>query len=159
MGQHPGSIRQALARRSTFLSMAAAVVGLWGMPQRTLAGVILPPALQQTPLELTRAADVDLPGDAPCSASAPVEPLSKSGQRENGDGRLSQIIAREGLTDAGGASAPPGSAAGSGVFCAVAVLDGPVVLAPARASHYLRENRVQLPQPPPGELLDPPKAG
>ena len=153
MGRKITTFLTALSRRPTLLSIAAAVVALGSMQRESRAGVIVPLAQAET------LAAAGLPCDAPASSSAAVESVLESGKRPSDDGRSPRVFALEGLAETGGASAPTSSGSGPATAVAVAVLDAPVIPRVTCSYRALREHRVRLPQPPPGELLDPPKAG
>ena len=70
-----------------------------------------------------------------------------------------RLNAREGLAEAvGGASAPVEPSSFQMKVASAAIFDMPPVVPVARSLGYLREHALRLTNPPPGELLDPPKA-
>jgi len=141
-----------LLGRSTVLSIIAVAGALSFSAMEAQAGVILPWVQEGAATELS------LPIDGAGSSSAPEQPVSDSRQ-ERESHKVPGMKAFDGLAETGGASAPSSGTAGPTSSVAIAILDLPATPLVTRAFGYLREHTLQLPQPPPGELLDPPKAG
>jgi hypothetical protein len=139
------------AWRPIVASVAVVVGALLFVTSEVRAGIILPLAHDAV------RAEIALPTDN-ASSSAPAEPASDSNRHQRHDQEPVGISGLNGPGQTGGASAPVSSIAGSAASGAVATLEAPMTPRAACTFRALREQRVQLPQPPLGELLDPPKA-
>jgi hypothetical protein len=146
------TISNVLARRSTVLSIVAVAAALCWSSSEANAGVILPWVQDSS------ATAVDYTFDGAGSSSAPSEPAPGPTVNEKESRKVAGMRALDGLVETGGASAPPTGTAGQMTSAAVAILQVPMALPVTRSFGYLRETTPQLPQPPLGELLDPPKA-
>ena len=149
---HP--ILTVLCRRATWLSIAVAVVALsWG-GQSADAGVMLPWAQEHS----ASLADFEM-ADAVGSASAPAQPAPAPEKRSGDDRGRSKVAAVQGIAPVSvGASAPVSSTLAQSSAVAALVAGAPAAGLVARSFAYWRERSPELPNPPLGELLDPPKA-
>ena len=152
MGQVTKNISKAFPGRSAILPVVALVVVLCVMSGEARAGAILPLAQQPDPINFA------LPIDQSSSSGAPAEPASESNHDQQSNRKVAGLVSIDGLAETGGASIPVNSAAGTAASAALAALDSPAAPRVASSFRVLREQRVQLPHPPLGELLDPPKA-
>jgi hypothetical protein len=139
------------ARRSTWLSIFVSGCAFCWTAAGAQAGVILPCAVEES------ATNVEVALDSAVTAGTTQQPVvdrKDDGQRDHA---LTSIKALEGLLETGGASAPTSGPVGQSGAVPAALLDIPDAVPETRSFAYLREEVLQLPQPPPGELLDPPK--
>jgi hypothetical protein len=141
-----GNLRM-FVRRSTWLSILLSGCAFCWFAAGAQAGVILPCAVEES------AECVEVGLDPADSCGTTHQPVA---DRER-DRALTSIEALEGLLETGGASAPTSGPVGQSGSVPVALLDVPEAVPVTLSFAYLREDVVQLPQPPPGELLDPPK--
>jgi hypothetical protein len=142
-----------LLGRAPVLSVIAVLGALSFSAVEAQAGVILPWAQEGA------AADFSLPLEGAGSSSAPEKPVSDSQkQRESDHKQLTGMVSFDGLAETGGATSPVSNAPGPAASPVGTVLAAPASPPGACSFRYLREQRLQLPQPPLGELLDPPKA-
>jgi hypothetical protein len=154
------SIRAMIARRSTMLSIFAAASFFSAAESR--AGVIVPWANEvrshgQTHDDSVGAIDLALAGSS--SSSAVQLPISERNEKRDRDQNARRGKTIAGLVETnGGASTPVSSSTGQAGSAPATLVDVPAVPVVAKSFSYLRERTPQLPQPPLGELLDPPKA-
>ncbi len=152
--------RTLIARRSTMLSIFAAVCVFSAAELR--AGVIVPWANEarnqdQAHDESIGAIDLALAGSS--SSSSAQLPISERNEKHDRDQNARQGKTIAGLVETnGGASIPVSSSTGQAGSAPATLVDEPAVPVAAKSFSYLRERTPQLPQPPLGELLDPPKA-
>jgi hypothetical protein len=139
------------ARRSTWLSIFLSGCAFCWSAAGAQAGVILPCAVEES------AANVEVTLDSAASSSTTQQPVADRKVDRESDQALTSIKVLEGLLETGGASTPTSGPVGQSGAVPVALLDMPEVVPETRSFAYLREELLQLPQPPPGELLDPPK--
>lgn len=102
---------------------------------------------------------IDFSADV-AGASSRVEIPAKNDQPpcERGECPSQQAHVVDALGGSNGASAPVSSASGQTSQLVAFTVQSPIVAqTPACASRHLRERSLQLPHPPLGELLDPPK--
>lgn len=142
-------------RPFAFLAMVAGIV-VASSASQAQAGVILPWVEESAPVL------ADFASDVLGSSSSQVElPVANDPIPCKGDNCQESEVLMAGLLEAGGgASAPVNSSSGQTSTLVAAMFQLPVVaLSLACSSRHLRERSLQLPHPPLGELLDPPKTG
>lgn len=153
-------VRALISRRSTFLSILA--VSCVCSAGELRAGVIVPwtqRAISQASAgeQFTGLIELAVAG-AGSSSSVRLPIAEQPGQRDS-DRRNHRIKSIPGLAETdGGASIPVSSTSGQVVSAPALLAAVPTVPACAKTFLYLRDRTPQLPQPPLGELLDPPKA-
>jgi hypothetical protein len=152
--------RALIARRATMLSLfVAACIFSAG---ETRAGVIVPWANEmrghdQARDESVGATDLALAGST--SSSATQLPISERDEKRDRDQNAHRGKTIAGLVETnGGASIPVSSSTAQAGSAPATLVDVPAAPVAAKSFSYLRERTPQLPQPPLGELLDPPKA-
>ena len=132
---------------------ALAAVALLSQASDAKAGVIVPWA-QERPV-----VDIDFAVDSIGSTTAPAAPTSETPEEQNNRGRPSGADFAGNLERANGGASAPTSGPTLQLTTASAIVFSSPSLAPAAiAFAYFREQATHLPQPPLGELLDPPKA-
>lgn len=145
-------ILTATARRFGLLALAAVPL-LIAFGNDAQAGVILP--WEMTPNSIA----ADSAGFG-CSASASVARDSAIDPRPE-DVETDSITEKwvVDFSGAAGGTAPPGDSASGATNLVVADVSprSPFVRPPERSPRQIRERMLHLPQPPTGELLDPPK--
>jgi len=140
-----------LARQSTWPSILAVGCAFWWFAAGAEAGIILSCAADDS------AARIDVNLDSTASSSGPQKSGPDQEDARESDHAASVFLALDGLVESGGASAPISGSVGPLGAVPVAILDVPATaLAPSSFASF-RENQLKAPQPPPGELLDPPK--
>lgn len=149
-----------MTRRSTILSIIAAAFFFSAAESR--AGVIVPwtqesRAIDQINDQPSEVIDLALAGSG--SSSSSQIPIAEQNENRDRDEttRRQKSLAGFAATN-GGASVPVNSVSGPAGSAPAALTVVPFVPVAAKSFSYLRERTLQLPQPPPGELLDPPKA-
>ena len=139
-----------LARRSTLLTILF-FVGAWVCnASESQAGVIVL-GIQD---EAVREAEPNPPAQAGTASGDSTDDIQEN--REPAKGQLG-LKAIQGLANTGGCQAPTNSTSGSNGAFVFAAIDVAVSPPERRAFEYLREHLLTLPDPPVGELLDPPK--
>ncbi len=148
------STQLLLRLRLIAMLVVSGVVALLG--SQVQAGVILPWIDESAPVLADFA--YDGLGSSSSQAELPVasEPIPCKGD----NCQESEVLIAGLLEAGGGASAPVNSASGQTSTLVAAMFQLPVVAQSlACSSRHLRERSLQLPHPPLGELLDPPKTG
>jgi hypothetical protein len=152
--------RALISRRSAILSIFVVVCACSAAESR--AGVIVPWSHESRGQgrvhdEADGLIDFALAGTGSSSSSqVPISEQSEKNGREQASPRHQSIA---GLVETnGGASAPVSSSTAQAGSASAALVAVPTVPVAAKSFSYLRERTLQLPQPPLGELLDPPKA-
>jgi len=145
----PAFIRP-LARRSALLTILFFVGALACFSTESRAGVIV------LSIQDEAVAEVE-PGSAATAGTAAGDSADDFQEnREPAKDHLG-LKAIQGLANMGGCQTPTNSISGSTGAFAFAAIDVALNPPEKRAFEYLREHLLTLPQPPPGELLDPPK--
>jgi hypothetical protein len=152
--------RTLIARRSTMLSIFAAVCFFSAAESR--AGVIVPwanEARSQNQPNDESVGTIDLALAGSSSSSSAQLPVSERNEKHDRDQNVRHGKTIAGLVETnGGASIPVSSSTGQAGSAPATLVDVPAVPVAAKSFTYLRERTPQLPQPPLGELMDPPKA-
>jgi hypothetical protein len=152
--------RTLIARRSTVTSIFAAACFFSAAESR--AGVIVPwanEARNQGQAHDESVGTIDLALEGSSSSSSEQLPVSERNEKRDGDQNVRRGKMIAGLVETnGGASIPVSSSTGQAGSAPATLVDVPAVPVAAKSFSYLRERTPQLPQPPLGELLDPPKA-
>jgi hypothetical protein len=138
-----------LARRSAVLTVLFFVGALTCFSTESRAGVIVLGMQEEAVPEVQ-------PNSAPEAGTAGDSGNDFQQNREPAKNPLG-LKAIQGLANTGGCQAPTNSTSGSSGTVACATLDAAVSRPEIRAFEYLRERLLTLPEPPLGELLDPPK--
>ena len=132
---------------------ALAAVALLFRPGDAQAGVIVPWAQGRSVV------DLDFSIDSVGSTAAPAVPAADpSDQQDNRGFPAGPDFTGNFERANGGASAPTSGPPVQLSSASAIVFSSPSIAPPAVAFEYLREQATDLPQPPLGELLDPPKA-
>jgi hypothetical protein len=138
------------ARRSTWLSILLSGA-FWWSATGAEAGIILASPGDESPTRV----EVNL--DSASSSGAPQKSDSDHEAARQSDQKNCVFRILDGLVETGGASAPGSAPIGHSGITPVAILDVPTMAPAASSLALLREHLLKVPQPPPGELLDPPK--
>ena len=152
--------RALLTRQSAIFSLIAAACLFSAAESR--AGVIVPwtqdgRAHEQRDNQSGNLVDLSLSGSS--SSSTTQIPITEQNEKRDSDRTAHRQKSIAGLVESsGGASIPVSSSTGQAGSAPALVTAVPAVPAAAKSFSYLRERTPQLPQPPLGELLDPPKA-
>jgi hypothetical protein len=149
--------RALISRRTTILSIFAAACVFSAAESQ--AGVIVwtqESCIQGQVDQTSDMIDLALAGSG--SSSATQLPITEQSEKRDRDQTARRAKAIAGLVESsGGASIPVNSSTGQAGSAPAALTAVPPAPVAAKSFSYLRERTPQLPQPPLGELLDPPK--
>jgi hypothetical protein len=148
-----------LIRRLAIPSLIAVLALLSGIGQEVHAGVIVPWENDLFRGETDLTSDVYGTVDFVGSTSAAADSAAAVPENGNRDGRSQRTPAMTGLVETtGGASSPVGSSGAQSQVVPAAIFDAAVAPLVTWTFGRLCGRSPELPHPPLGELLDPPKA-